>query len=76
MLFCRGNSSHGRYGDEVMELDWSVGQIMQSLHELHLLNNTLVYFTSDNGGHVEERGIHGNREGGYNGVYRGKSLIF
>ena len=57
-----------------MELDWSVGQIMASLRDLDLLNNTLVYFTSDNGGHIEEKGIHGNREGGFNGIYRGEDV--
>ena len=31
MLFCRGNGNHCRYGNEVMELDLSVGQVMQSL---------------------------------------------
>jgi arylsulfatase A-like enzyme len=36
-------------GDAVEELDWSVGQIMQTLKELDLDANTLVIFTSDNG---------------------------
>ena len=67
----RGHSKHGPYGDNVEEMDWSVGQILNSLERLGILNNTLVYFTSDNGGHLEEKGPHGNQEGGWNGIYRG-----
>lgn len=38
-----------RYGDAVMELDYSVGQILSSLRSLGIDNNTFVFFTSDNG---------------------------
>ena len=38
------------YGDAVRELDSGVGQILQKLKELGLTNNTLVVFSSDNGG--------------------------
>ena len=44
-----GKSSRGLYGDVVEEIDWSVGQIIRKLKELELENNTLVFFTSDNG---------------------------
>ena len=37
------------YSDAVRELDWSVGQILERLQELGLAQNTLVFFTSDNG---------------------------
>ena len=67
----KGRSAHGRYGDEVEEMDWSVGEILNSLDKLGLTDNTFVYFTSDHGGHVEEKGLQGNREGGWNGIYRG-----
>lgn len=66
-----GHSKHGLYGDNVEEMDWSVGQILSSLEKYGNINNTLVYFTSDNGGHVEEKGYHGNQEGGWNGIFRG-----
>lgn len=72
-LYCRGKSAHGIYGDEVEELDWSIGQILEELRDLNLTNNTLVYVTSDNGAHIEEQNLDGVREGGYNGVYRGNS---
>ncbi|NBR43419.1 MAG: arylsulfatase, partial [Verrucomicrobia bacterium] len=44
-----GKSNDGLLGDAVEEIDWSVGQIMATLKELHLDENTLVIFTSDNG---------------------------
>lgn len=45
----RGRSAAGLYGDAIQELDWSVGQILDTLCELGLEENTLVLFTSDNG---------------------------
>jgi len=45
----KGKSELGMYGDVMMEIDWSVGQIMATLKELKLDKNTLVIFTSDNG---------------------------
>jgi uncharacterized sulfatase len=44
-----GKSKAGLYGDVVEELDWSTGEILQSLSRLGLDKNTLVIFTSDNG---------------------------
>ncbi|MBI5388593.1 MAG: sulfatase [Verrucomicrobia bacterium] len=44
-----GNSARGLYGDVVEELDWSVGQILNTLRKEGLDKNTLVFFTSDNG---------------------------
>lgn len=43
-------SSNGLYGDWVEEMDWSVEQVLDVLRELKLDSNTLVIFTSDNGG--------------------------
>ncbi len=45
----KGVSRRGLYGDAVEEIDWSVGRILDTLHELNLDENTLVVFTSDNG---------------------------
>ena len=54
-------------------MDWCVGQILDALEKFGLMDNTIVYFTSDNGGHVEEHhGWHGYRTGGYNGIFRGE----
>ncbi|HEX5271723.1 MAG TPA: sulfatase [Gemmataceae bacterium] len=46
----RGKSKNGKYGDWVEEMDWSVGQVLDALRDLGLDENTLVLFTSDNGG--------------------------
>ena len=45
----KGKSDRGLYGDVIMEIDWSVGQILKALQEDGLKDNTLVIFTSDNG---------------------------
>ncbi len=44
-----GKSKAGRYGDYVMETDWSVGQIVKALKEKGIEDNTIVIFTTDNG---------------------------
>ena len=66
-----GGSAHGAYGDSVEEMDWSVGEILNSLDQLGLADNTFVYFSSDQGGHLEEIGNDGSLHGGWNGIYRG-----
>jgi arylsulfatase A len=45
----KGKSRQGLYGDVIMELDWSVGQIVDALARNHLDEQTLLIFTSDNG---------------------------
>jgi len=57
----RGKSDAGLYGDTVEEIDWSTGEIVRTLEELELLDDTVVLFTSDNGAWWE----------GSNGPFRG-----
>ncbi|MEP0131701.1 MAG: sulfatase [Eudoraea sp.] len=45
----KGKSGRGLYGDVIMEIDWSVGQILNALKVNNLDKNTIVIFTSDNG---------------------------
>ena len=45
----KGKSQRGLYGDVIMEIDWSVGQIIDALKANGLEENTIVIFTSDNG---------------------------
>ena len=45
----KGKSEQGLFGDVIMELDWSVGQILQTLQQVGIDDNTLVIFASDNG---------------------------
>lgn len=57
----KGKSAGGLYGDAVEEMDWSCGEIINTLRELGLAENTLVIFTSDNGPWVETtRGMEPN----------------
>ena len=46
----KGTSECGVYGDFIHELDWIVGEVMKTLDEQGIADNTLVMFTSDNGG--------------------------
>ena len=52
----QGTSDCGRYGDFIHELDWMVGEVLNTLDELKLTENTIVIFTSDNGGMLNEGG--------------------
>jgi arylsulfatase A-like enzyme len=45
----RGKSAQGLYGDAVQEIDWSVGEVLKTIQECGIDENTLVLFTSDNG---------------------------
>ncbi|MCH7989221.1 MAG: sulfatase [Planctomycetes bacterium] len=45
----KGKSKQGLYGDVIMEIDWSVGEILKTLKRFDLDENTLVIYTSDNG---------------------------
>jgi arylsulfatase A-like enzyme len=44
-----GKSGMGPRGDAILQLDWTVGEIMKTLDRLNLTKNTMVIFTSDNG---------------------------
>ena len=45
----RGKTERGLYGDVIAEIDWSVGQVLQTLERNGLRDSTWVIFTSDNG---------------------------
>ena len=45
----KGKSGLGLYGDVMMEVDWSIQQVLETLKESGLEDNTLIIFTSDNG---------------------------
>ena len=45
----KGKSNRGLYGDVIMELDWSVGEIIKALDTNGLTDHSIVIFTSDNG---------------------------
>ncbi|MFK8110810.1 MAG: arylsulfatase [Rubripirellula sp.] len=45
----QGKSGINQYGDFTMQVDWTVGQVLQAIDENQIANNTLVIFTTDNG---------------------------
>jgi arylsulfatase A len=65
----RGKSSEGLYGDVIEEIDWSVGQVLRSLKENGVEDNTLVIFSSDNGPWYQ--GSPGKLRGRKNTTYEG-----
>ncbi len=68
----KGKSEQGLYGDVMMEVDWSVGEILKTLEKKGLANQTLVIFTSDNGPWLNF-GDHGGSAGG---LREGKGTSF
>ncbi|MBD0825460.1 sulfatase family protein [Aestuariibaculum marinum] len=64
----KGKSKQGLYGDLMMEIDWSVGEVLKALKENGLEENTLVIFTSDNGPWLN----YGNHAGSTGGLREGK----
>jgi len=64
-----GKTGLGPYADAVAEVDWSVGQILATLQETGLDDNTLVMFTSDNGPWYQ--GSPGNLRGRKGDTYEG-----
>ncbi len=67
-----GKSEQGLYGDVMMEMDWSVGEILKTLKMNGLDENTLVIFTSDNGPWIN----FGNHAGSTAGLREGKGTSF
>jgi arylsulfatase len=68
----KGKSGQGLYGDVIMEIDWSVGEILKTLDQTGLSDNTLVIFTSDNGPWLN----FGNHAGSTGGLREGKGTSF
>lgn len=68
----KGKSERGLYGDVIMEIDWSVGQILATLQEEGLDENTLVIFTSDNGPWL----AYGNHSGSAEPLREGKGTAW
>jgi arylsulfatase len=67
-----GKSEQGTYGDVMMELDWSIGRVMEALRENRLEENTVILFTSDNGPWLN----FGNHAGSSGGFREGKGTTF
>ncbi|MGK6350066.1 sulfatase family protein [Parapedobacter sp. DT-150] len=65
----RGKSGNGLFADLMMEIDWSVGEILRALEETGQAENTLVILTSDNGPWLS----YGNHAGSSSGLREGKA---
>jgi len=65
----RGKSEQGMYGDVMMEIDWSVGQIVRALKDNNIEDNTIIIFTTDNGPWLN----FGNHAGSSGGLREGKT---
>ncbi len=71
----KGKSRIGNYGDKLMEGDYHVGQILDTLKELGIDDNTIVVFASDNGPSgkdFREFGNQGTPDMGNSGPFRGE----
>ncbi len=68
----KDKSGAGLFGDVVMEVDWSVGEIRKALDEAGIADNTLVIFTSDNGPWLS----YGNHAGSAKPLREGKGTMF
>jgi arylsulfatase A len=67
-----GKSGAGLFGDAVMEVDWSVGEILGALKKHGLDEKTLVIFTADNGPWLN----YGNHAGSAGPLREGKGTMF
>ncbi len=63
----QGKSGAGPHGDFIHQLDWMVGELIGTLEELGVAENTLVLFTSDNGPEVDSV-IHMRADHGHDGA--------
>ena len=68
----KGKSRQGLYGDVIMEIDWSVGEILKALKTNGIDKNTLVVFTSDNGPWLS----YGNHAGSTGPLREGKATAW
>lgn len=59
----QGTSKAGPYGDFIHELDWMVGEVIAALDKAQVADNTLVIFSSDNGGMLNRGGQEAYRQG-------------
>jgi len=70
-----GQSKNGKWGDAVEEVDWSTGVVLDKLDQLGITDNTLVVFTSDNGGAVRHGAHNEPLRGGKGSTYEGGQRV-
>ncbi len=68
----KGKTERGLFGDVIEEIDWSVGQVLETIKKNGVDNETLVIFTSDNGPWLS----YGNHAGSAKPLRAGKQTAF
>ncbi len=68
----KGKSEQGLFGDVIMEIDWSVGRVLETLKQCNIDKDTLVIFTSDNGPWL----AYGDHAGSAEPLREGKGTTF
>ena len=68
----KGKSEQGLFGDVMMEIDWSIGQVIATLEKEGIADNTLIILTSDNGPWAN----YGNHAGSTGGLREAKATTF
>lgn len=68
----KGKSDLGLFGDVIMEIDWSIGEILKTLDNEGLTKNTVIIVTSDNGPWL----VFGDNAGSSGGFREGKSTTW
>lgn len=68
----KGKSEQGLFGDVMMEIDWSIGEVWKTVKELGLEEQTLIVITSDNGPWAN----YGNHAGSAGGLREAKATTF
>lgn len=68
----KGKSEQGLYGDVIMEIDWSIGQLYEALERNGVSDNTWVIYLADNGPWL----VFGNHGGSADPLREGKATSF
>ncbi len=68
----KGKSEQGLYGDVMMEIDWSIGEVLKAIRDAGIEENTLIILTSDNGPWTN----YGNHAGSAAGLREAKATTF
>ncbi len=68
----RQSTRYGPYADVIREIDWSVGQVRAALEQEHVLDDTIIFFSSDNGPWLN----FGDHAGTTGGLREGKGTTF
>lgn len=73
-----GTTDRGLYGDVISEVDWSIGQIHEAVQSAGLAENTVIFFSSDNGPWNENSSGHlrGRKASNFEGGHRVPTIIW